>query len=123
MCSDMAGQYLRHQQAKEFIRTVSQRFDLEKGTQQLAMTMFSGWFLRQKEEPGVEFLSTNADGKTCKTGYYCDYDASPDENNPKCTRCVPKLSHTCPTGTLWVRNSNGLDYCACRNSCGSWENA
>jgi len=109
--------------AKEFIGTVAQRFDLERGTQQLAMTMFSGWFLRVREEAGVEYLPTNSDGKTCKSGYFCDYDAAVDKSNPACTRCIPKLSHKCPEGTLWLRNSNGLDYCACRNSCDKWEEA
>lgn len=109
--------------AKEFIRTVSQRFDLERGTQQLAMTIFSGWFLRQKEEAGIAFKPVNSDGKTCPSNYFCNYDASPepDEQNPGCTECVQKLSNTCPDGTYWLRSSNGLDYCACRNAKETWK--
>jgi hypothetical protein len=112
--------------AKDFVVTVADRFHLETGKQQIALSEFSGWFLA---EDTVETTQPAADG-TCKPatfkgsdGVQNEIDTYCDYQDGMCAQCKMPLSVSCPPGSYYLRNEDGDDYCLCRPRCDNWRPA
>jgi hypothetical protein len=113
--------------AKDFVVTVADRFHLETGKQQIALSEFSGWFLA---EGTVATTQPAADG-TCKPatfegsdGVQNEIDTYCDYQQGECVRCRMSMALSCPPGSRWLRNEgDGNDYCLCRARCDDWRPA